>query len=53
MIYYTNDINKPWDGKVQGKSGNLVQEDVYVWKASVVDVFGKKHKFIGHVSVIR
>ncbi len=53
LIYYTDDINHPWDGKVQGKSDNLVQQDVYVWKAKVTDVFGKKHKFIGHVSVIR
>lgn len=53
LLYYTNDINKPWDGKVQGKSGEICQEDVYVWKANVVDVFGKKHKFIGHVSLIK
>lgn len=53
LIYYTHDITKPWDGKVQGKSGEIVQEDVYVWKANVTDVFGRKHKFIGHVSVIK
>jgi gliding motility-associated-like protein len=53
MIYYTDDINKPWDGKVAGKSGEIVQQDVYVWKATVVDVFGRKHKFIGDVSVIK
>ncbi|HEU4716548.1 MAG TPA: PKD domain-containing protein, partial [Bacteroidia bacterium] len=53
MIYYTSDMSKPWDGTVQGKSGNICQEDVYVWKATVVDVFGKKHKFIGHVSLVR
>ena len=53
LIYYTNDINKPWDGKVQGKSGEIVQEDVYVWKARVTDVFDKQHKFIGHVTVIK
>ncbi|MBI3511312.1 MAG: gliding motility-associated C-terminal domain-containing protein [Bacteroidetes bacterium] len=53
LIYYTDDINHPWDGTVQGKSGKICQQDVYVWKASVIDVFDKKHKFIGHVSLIK
>lgn len=50
MIYYTDDINKPWDGTIQGRP---CQIDVYVWKAVVLDVFDKKHKYIGHVSLIR
>ncbi len=53
QLYYTDDINKPWNGTVAGKSGQICEEDVYVWKATVVDVFDKKHKFIGHVSLIR
>jgi len=52
MIYYTNDINKPWDGTVQGKS-NPVQQDVYVWKVKLLDVLGKKHDYVGHVTVLR
>lgn len=50
MIYYTDDINKPWDGAIQGRP---CQIDTYVWKANVTDVFDKKHKFIGHVNLIR
>ncbi len=50
MIYYTDDINKPWDGTIQS---DPCQIDVYVWKAAVTDVFDKKHKFIGHVNLIR
>jgi hypothetical protein len=49
-----------WDGKVvgggvdmSGKSGQLSQEDVYVWKVKLTDVFEKKHTYVGHVSVIR
>jgi gliding motility-associated-like protein len=52
MIYYTDDINKPWDGRVQGKP-NPVQQDVYVWKVKLVDVFAKKHDYVGHVTVLR
>jgi gliding motility-associated-like protein len=49
MIYYTDDITKPWDGTIQGK---MCQIDTYVWKAHVTDVFDKKHKFIGHINLI-
>ncbi len=37
-----------WDGTVKGEK---VQEDVYVWRAKVADVFGKQHVFIGTVTV--
>lgn len=53
LISYSDDIYKPWDGKVQGKSGQICQEDVYVWKAIVTDIFEKKHKYIGHVTLIK
>lgn len=51
-IFYSDDIIKGWNGKVQGKS-NDVQQDVYVWKVKLTDVLGKKHDYIGHVTVLR
>ena len=51
-IYYTNDMQKGWDGTVQGTS-NPVQQDVYVWKVKIKDVFNKKHDYVGHVTVLR
>ena len=49
-----------WDGTVtnkgadlNGSSGQLVQEDVYVWKVALTDIFNKEHKYIGHVSVVK
>lgn len=54
LIWWTEDMNKGWDAKVlHANSGKLVQEDVYVWKVVLTDVFDKKHTYIGHVSVIR
>ena len=38
-----------WDGKVDGRP---VQSDVYVWKVRLTDVFGKKHSYIGRVTVL-
>ncbi len=53
LIFTTTDINQAWDGSVQGKGGDMAQIDVYVWKVVLTDVFDKKHKYIGHVSLIK
>lgn len=49
-----------WDSKVvsggmdmNGNSRQLAQEDVYVWKVKLTDVFDKKHSYIGHVSIVK
>jgi gliding motility-associated-like protein len=53
LIFTSNDINKAWDGSVQGKGGDIAQIDVYVWKVQLTDVFDKQHKYIGHVNLIK
>ncbi len=53
LIFTCTDINTTWDGTVQGKGGDLCQIDTYVWKVAITDVFDKRHKYIGHVSLIR
>jgi gliding motility-associated-like protein len=53
MIFYSNDIEKSWDGRIQGKGGDIVQEDVYVWKVRFSDFLGRKHEYKGTVSVIK
>ncbi len=42
-----------WDGRVQGASGNLVQEDVYVWKVRFTNIFNKVLNYIGVVTVVK
>ena len=49
-----------WDGKVAGggmdmnsHTNQLAQEDVYVWKVELVDIFNKPHTYIGHVNIVR
>jgi len=53
-IFYTNDLNKGWDGLVQNK-GKFGEEklDVYVWKVILKDIFGKTHDYIGHVTLLK
>ena len=49
-----------WDGIVQnggqdmsGNSRQLAQEDVYVWKVRLTDIFNKEHTYVGHVNIVR
>ncbi|MBI4931368.1 MAG: PKD domain-containing protein [Bacteroidetes bacterium] len=43
-----------WDGKVEGgNSSQQVQEDVYVWKVRLTDIFDKVHTYVGHVSSVK
>lgn len=50
LLFESNDITKGWDGTYKG---NLCQEDVYVWKVNYTDQQQKKHKVVGHVTLIR
>jgi gliding motility-associated-like protein len=55
MIFTTKDMTEAWDGTVHraGSSGEICQQDVYVWKVALKDVFDKSHKYIGHVTIVR
>ncbi|MDQ3190035.1 MAG: PKD domain-containing protein [Bacteroidota bacterium] len=54
QVFYTNDVDKLWDGRVQGANNNeIAQQDVYVWLVELKDVFGKNHEYRGHVSLIK
>lgn len=51
-IFYTNDINKGWNGKAKG--GNLsAKQDVYIWKINARDIFNIDHFLTGHVTLIK
>jgi len=52
QIFYSDNINKHWDGKAKGGS-EIAQQDVYIWKVNVKDVFGKIHNLIGHVTLLK
>ncbi|MDQ3109327.1 MAG: gliding motility-associated C-terminal domain-containing protein [Bacteroidota bacterium] len=52
QIFVSDDMNKGWNGKVNGGS-DLAQIDTYVWSCHFKDNKGDPHKFVGHVSLIR
>ena len=52
LVFESSDINDPWKGFTNnGNKG--AQEDVYVWMVFATDHLNTKHKFIGHVTLIR
>ena len=52
MIYYADNINKPWNGKMDNV-GELVQQDVYVYQINIKDNKSKEHQYVGGVTLIR
>ncbi len=52
MIYTTKQLGAGWDGHANG-GADIAQMDVYVWLIKVTDIFDKKHKYVGHVTLIR
>jgi gliding motility-associated-like protein len=52
LIFDTDSLSKPWDGKANGGS-EMAQQDVYVWKVKLTDVFDKKHNYIGTVTIVK
>lgn len=50
LLFQSNDILKGWDGTYKNSP---CQEDVYVWRIIWTDAQNKKHKMMGHVSLIR
>ena len=51
-VFYTDDIKKGWNGKVQGQE-TISKQEVYVWRVKLKDVFGKDHEYVGHVTLLK
>jgi gliding motility-associated-like protein len=52
IIYYTDDINKPWNGK-RNNAGEVEEQDVYVYQITIKDNKDKRHKYVGTVTLIK
>jgi gliding motility-associated-like protein/uncharacterized repeat protein (TIGR01451 family) len=51
LIFYSNDINKPWDGRANyGKK--IAQRDVYVYMIKVTDIKSIEHSYRGTVTLV-
>jgi len=52
QIWYSNDLDEYWDGKVTGKN-KIVQQDVYIWKVQFKDGKGARHNKSGTVTIVK
>ena len=52
LIFFADELDKYWDGKANHGS-DMAQQDVYVWKVKLTDVFDKKHNYIGTVTIVK
>jgi gliding motility-associated-like protein len=52
LIFTTQSLNIGWDGRANGGS-QIAQQDVYVYKIVLTDVFNKLHNYIGEVTLLK
>lgn len=52
FVFYSDDINKGWDGIING-TGEISIQDTYIWKLSVTNVFKKKLEYLGSVTIVQ
>jgi large repetitive protein len=52
MIFHSENLAEKWDGRPNG-SDKIAQEDVYVYKVELHDVFGELHQYSGTISLVR
>ena len=51
-IYYSDDYNEPWDGHANG-GDEVAQQDVYVYLIHVWDCKNDRHKYLGHITLLK
>ena len=52
LIFFSDDINKPWDGKAN-HGVEIAQEEVYIYSIKVTDFKRVKHNFKGIVTLVK
>ncbi|MCE3280595.1 MAG: hypothetical protein K0S44_2786 [Bacteroidetes bacterium] len=53
LTFYTNDINKHWNGRFQNEGAEVLLEDVYVYTVRLTDHRNKIHKYLGTVTIVK
>jgi len=53
LIFRSENVNDPWNGKVGNTGNEIVQENVYVYLFKYKDLSGREHSVTGHISVIK
>ncbi len=51
-IFHGKYLYDKWDGRANG-GADVAQQDVYVWKVKLTDVFDRQHNYIGTVTIVK
>ncbi len=52
LIFYTDDINRPWDGS-SNHGTEISQQDVYIYSIKITDYKKRKHNYKGIVTLVK
>ncbi|MFM7217085.1 MAG: PKD domain-containing protein, partial [Bacteroidota bacterium] len=52
QLFHSTSLDNNWDGSVH-ENGNPCQNDVYEYVIFAEDMKGKRHKYVGHVTLVR
>jgi gliding motility-associated-like protein len=52
LIFHCEKLEDQWNGKANN-GDEIAQQDVYIWKVKLTDVFGKKHNYMGTVTLVK
>ena len=52
LIFHSDKLEDAWNGKANN-GDEIAQQDVFVWKVTLKDVFDKKHHYIGTVTLVK
>jgi gliding motility-associated-like protein len=52
MVFNTADIDTGWDGRANNGM-DVAQQDVFVWRVQLTDIFNKVHDYIGTVTLVK
>lgn len=52
LIYKTTDVSEFWNGR-KNNSGEILKQDIYVYKITFKDEKKKNYEKLGHISLLR
>lgn len=52
QIFHSTNLNQGWNGEVNG-TGQIGQEDVYIYKIMVTDAENAQHSYVGNVTLLK
>ena len=52
LIFHSESLEDQWNGRANN-GDEISQQDVFVWKVKLTDIFGKKHSYMGTVTLVK